>query len=478
MLPSGVLFCGKGADMATSKMQKISAKGPLKIALYIRVSTDRQAEEGYSIEVQTERLTAFTKTFDGEVSFETYIDDGYSGASLERPAMERLIEDARKRRLTHVCVYKLDRLSRSQKDTLHLIEDVFLPNDVAFISVQESFNTATAFGRAVVGILSVFAQLERENIYERTRSGMQKRVEAGYWPGGGGTPFGYDYDQEQGILVPNADAETVRRLYELYLRGFSLQSIADRLGLKYEKLASQILLRKTNIGIIEYNGVEYKGRHLPIVDEETFYRAEALHARRREKRLGPTTEHLLTGLVYCGVCGAKMRYQKWGKAGYKLVCYSRQASKPYLIKDPDCDNEAVWAEDIERQVIADLFAMTAADISAKAPGQSVAETLEKRKQAAEVKLRRLYELYAESGNRVLTESINALLKEIEHLDKSITAENAQSAVTQTVKAARERLHSVEGAWEYMQTREKRALICSLVERITVTHDEVIIEYGF
>lgn len=464
--------------MAKSKMQRVSDSGVIKAALYIRVSTDRQAEEGYSIEVQKERLTAFTKTFDGTVSFDTYIDDGYSGASLARPAMERLIEDAERRRITHVCVYKLDRLSRSQKDTLHLIEDVFLPNDVAFISVQESFNTATAFGRAVVGILSVFAQLERENIYERTRSGMQKRVEAGLWPGGGGTPFGYDYDRERGILVPNADAETVRQLYELYLRGFSLQSIADRLGLKYEKLASQILLRKTNIGIIEYNGVEYKGLHEPIVDKETFNRAMELHARRRERRLVASTAHLLTGLVYCGVCGAKMRYQKWGKAGYKLVCYSQQASKPYLIKDPDCNNETVWAQDIERVVIADLFAMTAENLSARQPAQSVAETLEKRKQAAENKLRRLYELYAESENRVLLEAINALLSELEHLEKSITAENAQSVVTQTVKAAQERLRNVEGAWDYMQTQEKRALICSLVRKITVTHSSVLIEYSF
>lgn len=464
--------------MSKSKMQKISsAERPAKIALYVRVSTDRQAEEGYSIDVQTERLTAFTKTLDGPVSFEVYVDDGYSGASLARPAMERLISDAESRLITHVCVYKLDRLSRSQKDTLHLIEDVFLPNNVAFISVQESFNTATAFGRAVVGILSVFAQLERENIYERTRSGMQKRVEAGFWPGGGGVPFGYDYDPEQGILVPNDDAETVRRLYELYLRGFSLQSIADRLGLKYEKLAAQILLRKTNIGKIEYNGVEYQGRHVPIVSEDIFYRAMALHARRRESRLAPTTAHLLTGLVYCGVCGAKMRYQKWGKAGYKLVCYSQQSSKPYLIKDPDCDNETVWAEDIERAVISDLFAMTPAKISPNGERTpTVSETLTRRRQSLETKLGRLYDLYAESANRVLLESINALLSEIEHLDKSIAAEQAQGERSESVKAAREKLLSLAGVWEHLETAEKRTLLCSLVDRITISHGSVVIEY--
>ena len=192
--------------MAKSKMKKIVAPEHLTqsiVALYIRVSTDKQREEGFSIDIQKERLRTYaTSMFPGAVVKE-YVDDGFSGGSLDRPQMKMLIEDVKEKRVTHVVVLKLDRLSRSQKDTLYLIEDVFLPHNVAFISMGESFNTATPFGRAVVGILSVFAQLERENIFERTRSGMQKRVELGYWPGGGRTPFGYDYDETQGILVPS-----------------------------------------------------------------------------------------------------------------------------------------------------------------------------------------------------------------------------------------------------------------------------------
>ncbi|MDR1132072.1 MAG: recombinase family protein [Oscillospiraceae bacterium] len=468
--------------MAKSRMHKIknAPGGLIRAALYIRVSTDRQAEEGYSIEVQKERLIAFSKTFDGEVVYELYIDDGFSGASLVRPAMQRLILDAENRAVTHVCVYKLDRLSRSQKDTLHLIEDVFLPNDVAFISIQESFNTATAFGRAVIGILSVFAQLERENIYERTRGGMQKRVEAGYWPGGGGVPFGYDYDLEKGILVPNADAGAVRQVYELYLQGYSLQNIANRLGLKYEKLAAQILLRKTNIGIIEYNGVEYKGLHEPIVSAELFARAIALHAQRAEKRLAPTSGHLLTGLIYCGVCGAKMRYQKWGRAGFKLVCYSQQVSKPYLVRDPGCDNERVWAEDIEKAVAADLAAMTADEVSGGNASRplSLAETLRKKRAQLEQKLRRLYDLYAEAGNSVLLASINGLTDEIKKLDDRLLDEEKRGLSEKTAEAARERLRNIREAWPYMEMRERRSLIASVIDRITVTHNAVRIDYKY
>ncbi|MBP8640379.1 MAG: recombinase family protein [Oscillospiraceae bacterium] len=468
--------------MAKSKMRKISQETDtiVKMALYVRVSTDRQAEEGYSIEVQTERLIAFSKTLDGEVSYELYIDDGFSGASLERPAIQRLILDAKNKVITHICVYKLDRLSRSQKDTLHLIEDVFLPNNIAFISIQESFNTATAFGRAVVGILSVFAQLERENIYERTRSGMQKRVEAGFWPGGGGVPFGYDYDLDKGILVPNNDAETVRQIYELYLKGYSLQNIANMLGLKYEKLAAQIMLRKTNIGIIEYNGVEYRGLHEPIVAPDIYEKALALHAQRSEKRLVAGAKHLLTGLVFCGVCGAKLRYQKWGNAGYKLVCYSQQISKPYLVKDPDCDNETVWAKDIEFAVISDLVEMTAEEILAEnsALPVSLSETLKKKQSALETKLRRLYDLYAEAGNRVLLDSINELTKEIKKLGEKIEEEEKRGLWSQRAAVAKEQLHNIKETWAFMDIQQQRNLICSVIDKITVTHNSVRIDYKY
>lgn len=468
--------------MAKSKMRRLTEDPNkiVKVALYVRVSTDRQAEEGYSIEVQKERLIAFSKTLDGEVSYDFYIDDGFSGATLERPAMQRLILDAKNKAITHICVYKLDRLSRSQKDTLHLIEDIFLPNNIAFISIQESFNTATAFGRAVVGILSVFAQLERENIYERTRSGMQKRVEAGFWPGGGGVPFGYNYDLDKGILVPNSDADAVRQVYSLYLKGYSLQRIANILGLKYEKLASQILLRKTNIGIIEYNGVEYKGQHEPIVSLETFEKAMALHAQRSEKGLSAGTKHLLTGLVYCGVCGAKMRYQKWGNAGNKLVCYSQQISKPYLVKDPDCDNETVWAEDIEKAVVTDLMEMTADEIGSEVSEKpvSLSETLQRKKLLLEQKLRRLYDLYSDSGNSVLLASITEQTDEIKKLDDKIKDEENRGLWTKNAEAAKEQLRNIRETWSYMDIQEQRNLICSVFDKITVTHNSVRIDYKY
>ena len=141
-------------------------------AIYIRVSTDFQAEEGYSIDAQKEQLTAYCVS-KGIKHYDYYIDGGWSGSNINRPELQRLIEDIKKNRISHVIVYKLDRLSRSQKDTLYLIEDIFNVYGVSFVSINESIDTASPTGRLMIGILSAFAQLERENIRMRTRMGMK-----------------------------------------------------------------------------------------------------------------------------------------------------------------------------------------------------------------------------------------------------------------------------------------------------------------
>ena len=163
--------------------------GERTAALYVRVSTDAQREEGYSIDAQREMLGAYCVSR-GIKSFEYYTDGGFSGSNTDRPELSRLISDVKNGGVACVIVYKLDRLSRSQKDTLFLIEDVFNPMETDFISLNENMDTSTPIGRAMLGIMSAFAQLERETIRERTRMGMRERVKSGLWMGGGKIPFG------------------------------------------------------------------------------------------------------------------------------------------------------------------------------------------------------------------------------------------------------------------------------------------------
>ncbi len=448
-------------------------------AIYIRVSTDYQAEEGYSIDAQREQLSAYCIS-KGIKRYEYYIDGGWSGSNIERPEMQRLINDVKEDKISHVIVYKLDRLSRSQKDTLYLIEDVFNPHGVDFISLNESMDTSTPMGRLMLGILSAFAQLERENIRMRTRMGMKERVKAGYWMGGGRVPFGYDYDRDKGILVPNKDADKVRDIYKLYLEGYSAQSIANILGLKYDRLAIQILKRKSNYGIIEYNGEEYIGKHEPIISKETYELAMNEMVRRSVSNI-TSSEYLLTGLIYCGKCGAKMRYQKWGKNGCKLVCYSQQKSKPYLIKDPNCNQKKQWADDIENEVVKKIFLLkerimeqSSFDISTP----NILDILINQQKELETKIKRLYNLYADSENDLLLDTINENKKRLEKINEKIKKEIS----SQSKKVSRNKLYhsleSLEDKWGYMVTKEKQVIIRSLISKIVITDDNIEIQLLF
>ena len=449
-------------------------------AIYIRVSTDAQAEEGYSIEAQKEQLTAYCISKNIR-DYEYYVDAGWSGSNIDRPELQRLIQDCKEGKISHCIVYKLDRLSRSQKDTLYLIEDVLNPNNVDFVSLNESMDTSTPMGRLMLGILSAFAQLERENIRMRTRMGMQERVKSGLWMGGGRIPFGYDYDKNKGILVPNSDADKVRKIYDLYLQGYSAQSIADIVGLKYDRLTMQIITRKTNYGVIEYNGEEYIGQHEPIISKETYDLAMQEMARRSGKFSG-TSEHLLTGIVYCGKCGAKMRYQKWGNKGHKFVCYSQQTSKKYLIKDPNCDQEKVWANDIEDAVKQALFALKEKK-SKSSDNTNVTPMLDmllKQKDESDTRLRRLYNLYVDGGDNTLLELISECKKKIKDLDQRIEKERKQNEhiLTKIKRKKDMTLDNLESKWEYMTIKEQRYIVQLLVDKITITDQEVEIKLTF
>ncbi len=445
-------------------------------ALYIRVSTDAQFEEGFSVDAQKDMLEGYCRSR-GWKDYEFYIDGGFTGSNIDRPEMKRLIEDARAGVVSQVVVYKLDRLSRSQKDTLFLIEDVFNPAGIGFTSLNENMDTATPMGRAMLGIMSAFAQLERETIRERTRMGMKERVRTGLWMGGGHPPFGYDYDSARGVLVPNGDAETVRLIYRLYLGGLSTARIAAITGLKHDKQVRDILSRKSNIGVIEYNGVEYRGQHEPIVDEATFQAAREQQRRRASAR-SFKSEHLLTGLVYCGRCGARMRYQKWGQKGYKLTCYSQQSSKRYLIRDENCDNEKAWADEVEAAVTADFLdrALAPAPEEEREGHDDGRAVLEGRVREAERRLRRLYALYASAEDELLAESIAAQKRLLDTLREEAAREEERRADEQAMGGRREEIRRLAQAWDRMTPAERRSVARELIERVEIDDGAVSIYY--
>jgi len=463
-----------------SKMAKVSHDAEnekTNIALYIRVSTDAQVD-GYSIDVQKERLEAYVKSMFSEPDTVTmYIDGGFTGANLDRPRMKDMIADIQNGLITHVIVMKLDRLSRSQRDTLYLIEDVFTPNNVSFISINESFNTSTSFGRTAISILSAFAQMERETIYERTRSGMRKRVEDGYWPGGGMTPFGYDYDQNIGYLVPNKDADTVKHMYELFLSGYSEGMIAKKFNIKYDRLVHQILTRKSNTGVIVYNGEEYPGRHAPIISLDIYNKTMKIMKERSSKKFVAKTKHLLTGLFECGICGAKMRYQTWTNGTHKIMCYSQQTSKAYLRKSTCCDNLKIDSQLIENAVLNDIFSMTdeISEIDHEAgekEKKGVLDVLTEQKTIAENKLKRLYNLFAGSSDDCLLDTINEIRAEIDTLNKSINEEVEKNNRFAEAISTQQQFRGLRDVWDIMTNEERISAIRALIEKIVINKEKI------
>lgn len=448
-------------------------------AIYIRVSTDFQAEEGYSIDAQKEALEAYCK-MKGIKNYEFFIDGGWSGSNLDRPEIQRLVDLSKKGKISHCIVYKLDRLSRSQKDTLYLIEDVFNTYGVDFISINENLDTSTPMGRLMIGILSAFAQLERENIRERTRMGMKERVKSGLWMGGGVVPFGYDYDANQGVLVPNKDAERVKKIYEMYIQGFSPNAIANILGLKYDKLCTQIIKRKLNYGVIEYKGEEYMGKHEPLISKETYDKAMRVMEKRK---VGASNQgsKLLTGLIECGHCGAKVRYQKWSSGKDKLICYSQQKGKPYLVKDADCPQEKLWAQDVEDIVISTMLRLRvdSSEEKKETPEQSVLETLEIQRAKLSHSIKKLLELYSTSDedDALLLDTINEKKLQLKKLETQIVNEREFNAIQKERENLVALVRDLPTAWGAANFREKQTIARTLINKIVVTDDTISVDFN-
>lgn len=195
----------------------------MKAAIYIRVSTDEQALEGFSIEAQKRRLLAYADSQDWEVA-EVYIDDGWSAKDLKRPEMKRMISDIQEHIFDVVLVYKLDRMTRSASDCDHLLK-IMETYNVKFQSCTESFETRTATGRLFIRLVADIAQWERENTAERVRFGMEQMVMEGRRPGG---PINFGYDKDEKLVED--EVMQIRMLRKFYLEGDGIKGVAQKLN--------------------------------------------------------------------------------------------------------------------------------------------------------------------------------------------------------------------------------------------------------
>ena len=291
----------------------------LRCAVYTRKSSEEGLDmEFNSLDAQREACEAYVASQKAEgwlLVPDRYDDGGFSGGTLERPALQRLLADIEAERVDVVVVYKIDRLSRSLMDFAKLVE-VFDRNSVTFVSVTQSFNTTTSMGRLTLNILLSFAQFEREVIGERIRDKFAASRKKGMWMGGW-APLGYDV-KDRKLVVNEAEAATVRMIFQRFLRVGSMTKLT--VALRSEGMRTKggkpvdkgylyrILNNRVYIGEAVHKGIAYPGEHAAIIERPLWDRVHDIigeSPRKRAMRTRAQTPALLKGLIF-GPTGAAM----------------------------------------------------------------------------------------------------------------------------------------------------------------------------
>lgn len=460
------------------------------VACYVRVSTENQLEN-YSVEEQTERLKAYCRAR-GYGIYKIYTDGGYSGGNTNRPALRQMISDIGQSQIEAVVVYKLDRLSRSQKDTLTLIEDDFLQNKVDFISVCENFDTTTPFGRAMIGILSVFAQLEKDQITERFTMGRIGRSKAGLFHGGGNAPKGYRYLDGK-LIVDDSMAGQIQEIFTRFLSGQSINAISRQMTKAYgwswnaAVKISNVIKNPVYCGKVRFKGQLYEGVHTPIVPEETYRRANALLSSAERESCKTAAQktpfragYLLSGLIYCSRCGA--RYSA-NHGFYK--CYSRSKSSPRFVADPDCRNENWAIGDLDHLVMEQIRTLTIphnlnavfGTYSCSNPAPQQMKALKKRIADTDRQISKLIDLFQVDKMPVtqISERVAKLQAQKERDQAVLEAEEKEGFGTNR-REKFERILKTPDGLEDASMEERRLFVASLIERIEIDGNEVYIRW--
>ncbi len=486
------------------------APAPLRCAIYTRKSTEEGLEQEFnSLDAQRESGEAYIKSqkhLGWECLPEHYDDGGFSGANMERPALQRLLADIEASKIDVVVVYKVDRLSRSLLDFARLIE-AFDKRAISFVAVTQQFNTATSLGRLILNVLLSFAQFEREMIAERTRDKMGAARRKGKWLGGT-APLGYDVATSgpRRLVINPAEAEQIRAIFALYLKERSLLRVVETLngrgwrtkawtskkgrrregGLWGKWALRKILTSVTYIGQVEFKGEVFHGEHEAIIDPETFAQVGALlgEARRDVTNIRNVHGFLLRGLVRCAKCESTMVSTVTAPRGkaYRYYVCSEVAARGAK----SCPVRHVSAPVLEKSVVDQIRAMGRDAALVRDTAEAVEESrrTETPALAAEKErlLRQLAASQAESkqlvstlgdqagaGNRVILERLGEVQQRIQQVEKRLPEIDAALAALGkkpvSPEAVANALSLFDPTWEGLVPREQASVLQMLLESV-------------
>lgn len=357
----------------------------MRVAIYARISKEDQST--YSLGAQVEECMKKIEALNHQ-HVETYIDDGYSAKNMNRPQLQQMLQDLRAKKFELVCIWRLDRLTRSTLDGLSMVINIFKPAGVDFISVTEDIDTTSSDGMMMFTIRLSMAQNEREKIAERVILGQMKRVREGL-RNTSSRPYGYDAGINLILSINEYEADIVRRIFEWYVQGHGLNKIAYMLNEEGIVSPGGSIWRERNIGDIvdniTYTGaVHWKRKkdpedmriivhdvHEPIISKETFELAQEIRSQKKEHNMNQSSyDFPFSTIVKCGECGRsyhgkiKSRAKSWHKKTRHYRCSGKYRQ------------DSCGASDISEDKLTGLFLefLSRFDIEADEPERTISKT--------------------------------------------------------------------------------------------------------
>lgn len=492
--------------MPETMLRPPTERATARCAVYTRKSHEDGLEQDFnSLDAQREACEAFIRSQASrgwELAPGQYDDGGFSGGTMERPALKRLLKDIADGDVDIIVVYKIDRLSRSLLDFFRMVE-VFEEQGVSFVSVTEQFNTTDSSGRLMLGILMSFAQYEREIAGDRIRDKVAAAKRHGKWCGGP-PPLGYDVDYENKRLIVNeSEAQIVQRIFRrLVQTGSSLQVArelnADGLTTKswttkkgnhraghpwsvghlYRHYKNRLYL-----GEVQHNGNTYPGEHEAILDRALWDRAQELLADNRRTRLfcgRQTSNSPLRRLIRCGHCDSAMSptyAKRHGRQYHYYICQTAAKRGAGV-----CPVSRVAAGEIEKVVVEQLGAVfRTPTLVAKTFMSARNQEDEERRRLNDEQARLRSELKALQDDAIrlvreggdadrimeLNTKASSVGQDLDRIERDLTG-LGQTNITEHDVA--EAFGSLEEFWEVLFPTEKQRIVQTLVERITVWLD--------
>lgn len=480
----------------------------LNAGLYIRVSTERQVKEGYSVSAQKENLSKFAKQ-QGWKIFDIYADEGISGKNIkDRPEVKRLIEDIKQKRVDVVVLYKFDRLTRDSKDTEDIIELIQQCGIQVFTLSGGVVDVSTATGRFSVRISGAVAQLEREQTIERIKVALEQKVKQGYTLACATTCYGYNrkiHEKEQ--TINQEEARVVKRIFKMYVEGKTLTEICNILNTekiptkmtgrvvrrrgtdeKYtiksvwmQKTVRLILTNPTYIGKVRYHidredGFVVDGNHKPIISEKLWNEAQNKIAKIKHTHRTnlPKDDLYFCGTLVCGICGHKLttnRTNRIKKDGTKVTfnayrCVNREKKLCTCLGVSHKKVESSFLSYMDN--VEDLTELDKVEIKNDNDELEELETLKKSLSQTNAKKREVMDLFM--LNNITHEQLKYMTGELDKKTEMLTNEIARLERILTPKESIDRkaiATTIKEHWQYLSNKERLEFLNNFVEEIVI-----------